>query len=120
MTKRMDWEKARFESRFAGAVFKPADPEMNHEPEHQEWWGAKSAGEKREAKERVERELAEAFQRGRPEGQQRPKEVVSALISPKVKALVAEADQRRREKREQKIARGGARPKGAKKRSPKA
>ncbi len=122
MTKRMDWEKAQFDSRFAGAAFEPADPDMNHEPEHQEWWGEKSAREKREARERVERELAEAFKRGRPEAQQRPKEVISALISPKVKALLAEANaaQRRREKREQKIAKGGARPKGSKKRSPKA
>lgn len=113
MARSRNWDKAKFESQTAGAVWRLADADMIEEPKHQEWWRGKSHEEKAKSSAKVQIELAEAFARGRPSGEKRPKEVVSALISPKIKALLAQADaaQRRREQRARKISQGGSKAK---------
>jgi len=104
MSKRRDWAKAKFESETAGGTWRMADPDMIEEPQHQEWWRGKSEAEKAKSTATLQSTLAEAIARGRPVTAKRPREVVSALISPKIKALLAEADaaHRRRERRAKK------------------
>ena len=99
MTKRLDWDKAKSD-RIKGWHFEPADTDMVHEPEHQDWWCRKSSAGRAASRKKVEKEMADAFSRGHPTGIIRPKEVISALISPAIKKLL-EQSTARAQKREQ-------------------
>jgi hypothetical protein len=109
MSRRLDWDKAKSD-KLKGMPSEPADVDMRHEPEHQAWWYGKTRKERATSKEALKAQMAEAFGRGRPAAAVRPKEVVAALISPKIKALLAELERRRKEKNRV-ISQGPRRPK---------
>jgi hypothetical protein len=100
MSGRLDWDKAKSD-KLKGMSSEPADVDMCHEPEHQAWWYSKTRKQRVISKESLNKQMADAFSRGEPPVKERSKEVVAALISPKIKALLAElaAKTRRQELR---------------------
>lgn len=85
----------------------PLDPEstrtivlLAEAHEAPKWWDGKKPKERNASKAAIRKLMAEAFARGRSAGNQRPKEVVAALTSPKIKALLAEVAEGQLRKRE--------------------
>ncbi len=98
MARRLDFDRARSET-ISRMPSRLADPDMLSEPEHQAWWGGKNRKQRKAAVQALEKQMGEAFGRGKPAGAKRPKVVVSAFIRPRIKALLAqlESASRRRE-----------------------
>ena len=109
MSRLRDWDKAKSD-KLKGMASEPADVDMRHEPEHQAWWYGKTGKQRMASKEALKKQMVDAFGRGRPAVAERPKEVVDALISPKIKALLAELAAARR-RLEQRLSQGPRRSK---------
>jgi len=112
MSRRLDWDKAKSD-RLKGMPSEPADVDMVHEPDHQHWWLGKSRKQRAASKAALEKQMADAFGRDGPVIVKPPTKV----ISPRIKALLAEleAARRRREQRfKEAFGRGKARIKPGK------
>jgi|HubBroStandDraft_1064217.scaffolds.fasta_scaffold1297556_1 hypothetical protein len=107
MSWRLDWNKAKSD-KLKGLPSEPADVDMVHEPEHQDWWLGKSRKQRAASKAALEKQMAEAFGRDGPVVVNPPTNV----ISPKIRALLAEleAARRRREQRFNDRLRRGKKP----------
>ncbi|ESQ73726.1 hypothetical protein [Asticcacaulis sp. AC402] len=108
MTRRLNWDKAKSDKLKGGPTHDSGGrgpDEMVSEPEHQVWWGDKTAEQRADSTEALTREMAEAFARGRAETKARQKGFRDALISPEVKALLKQsaARARRREQLSQEL-----------------
>ena len=88
--RRLDWYKAKSD-KLKGMPSEPADMDMLSEPEHHAWWRGKTREERAASKEALQKQMADAFSRGRPMAAERPKEVADGLTSPRINALLAEA-----------------------------
>ena len=97
------------------------ESDARHQPEKVELspQSLRQAKQPSTSKGSLKQQMADAFSRGRPAVEERPKEVVDALISPKIKALLkqAAASARRREQRELRISQGLPLPKRQAKRT---
>ena len=117
MARSMNWDKARFDKFKANGVWSPCDTDMIEEPQDQAWWSDKTPEERANSRDACHRQLAQKMAQGRPPTPARPKEVISALISPGVKAFLAGSEARRlqREKKIQKLEQGPSRSKARRK-----